>query len=262
MNHEYFLQVRNIDKSFGGLKALNQVSIDVKRNTIHGIIGPNGAGKTTLFNAITCQSPQDSGDVIIEGKTVRRLKSHRLVKLGVARTFQNLRLFENMTVIENVLIGQHVHQPTPVLSILLNGSRAKEGERLARGEAMQALCYVDLEDDADSIVAGLPYAKKRLIEFARALAAKPRCILLDEPAAGMNPTEKTYLMSLINKLKEEGYTIILIEHDMKLVMGVCDIVTVLDHGSVIAEGRPQEVRINPEVITAYLGKGGLKYAED
>lgn len=260
MAGDFFLQMKDVSKNFGGLQALSHVSIDVKTNAVHGIIGPNGAGKTTLFNAITGQAGQDSGEIIIEGKAYKSLQSHRLVSLGVARTFQNLRLFGNMTVLDNILIGQHVHTPTPVLSILFNGAKSRRYEQQAREKALDALRFVDMEKDAYEIVNGLPYGKKRLAEFARAVAAMPKCILLDEPAAGMNPTEKSNLMALVKKLKTDGYTVVLIEHDMKLVMGVCDTISVLDHGSKIAEGTPEEVRANPAVITAYLGKGGQAHA--
>jgi branched-chain amino acid transport system ATP-binding protein len=260
MANSHFLRIINICKSFGGLKALDHVNIDVVTNTIHGIIGPNGAGKTTLFNAITGQSNQDSGDIIIDGQTRKNLRSYQLVSLGVARTFQNIRLFNNMTVMDNVIIGQYVHTPTPFLSILLNGKKAREGEERAREKTMEALRFVDMESDAGDLVKNLPYGKKRMVEFARAIAAEPKCILLDEPAAGMNPTEKTVLLELVSKLKKDGYTLVLIEHDMKLIMSSCDVISVLDHGIKIAEGKPEEIRSNPDVITAYLGKVGQKRA--
>jgi branched-chain amino acid transport system ATP-binding protein len=260
MADNYFLQVINVCKSFGGLQALNHVNIDIKTNTIHGIIGPNGAGKTTLFNAITGQSNQDTGDIVINGQTRKNLRSYQLVLLGVARTFQNIRLFQNMTVMDNVLIGQYVHTPTPFLSILINGKKARESEKKAREKPIEALRIINMESNAEDLVKNLPYGKKRMVEFARAIAAEPKCILLDEPAAGMNPTEKAILLELVSKLKGEGYTIVLIEHDMKVIMSLCDAISVLDHGIKIAEGKPEEIRSNPDVITAYLGKVGQKRA--
>ena len=260
MTDNYFLQIKNICKNFGGLQALNRLSIDIKTNTIHGIIGPNGAGKTTLFNAITGQSNQDSGEIIIDGQARKNLRSYQLVSLGVARTFQNIRLFNNMTVMDNVLIGQYIHTPTPFLSILFNGKKARDSEKKGREKAKEALRFTDMENDAEDLVKNLSYGKKRMVELARAIATEPKCILLDEPGAGMNPSEKAILLKLVNKLKYDGYTLVMIEHDMKLIMNSCDIISVLDHGIKIAEGKPEEIRNNLDVITAYLGKAGQKYA--
>ncbi|HHW40053.1 MAG TPA: ABC transporter ATP-binding protein [Syntrophomonadaceae bacterium] len=249
------LQICGISKRFGGLQALEDISIDIQKNTIHGIIGPNGAGKTTLFNIITGQIRPDQGTIKLDGQTLPYLKPNQLVPLGITRTFQNIRLFKEMSVMENVLIGQHVHTPTPILSIILNGSKARYWEEVAKNEAENALKFVGLENKADEMVKNLSYGQQRLVEFARALAAKPKIILLDEPAAGMNPTEKANLLRLVLLLKEKGYTIVLIEHDMKVVMNICQTITVLDHGKKIAEGQPEMIRKHPEVIKAYLGKG-------
>lgn len=250
-----FLVIEGISKRFGGLQALDDISFTVERNSIHGIIGPNGAGKTTLFNVITGMFKPDAGSISIDGVRLPSGQPHKLVPLGIARTFQNIRLFKSMSVLDNVLIGQHVHTPTPVLSIILGGRNAEHWEATARSEAMAALAFVGMEAKAAETVKNLSYGQQRLVEFARALAAKPKVILLDEPAAGMNPTEKSNLLRIILRLKEQKYTIVLIEHDMKLVMNICDQIVVLDHGRKIVEGNPDFVRSHPEVISAYLGKG-------
>ena len=256
------LDISNISISFGGLQALSDINISVDRNTVHGVIGPNGAGKTTLFNIITGMYRPNTGSITMEGKDMTSCKPHRRVHLGIARTFQNIRLFHNMTVLDNVLIGQHIHCPTPVLSILIHGRKSARGEKQAREKAVEALTVMGLQDHLEDNVASLSYGQQRLVEFARAIAAEPKLILLDEPAAGMNPTEKGSLLAMISKLRDQGYTFILIEHDMKLVMNVCDKISVLDHGKVISQGQPEQVRSNPEVIRAYLGKGELSSAGD
>lgn len=256
------LEVKEISKYFGGLKALEDISFGVLPRTVHGIIGPNGAGKTTLFNIITGMIKEDRGELWLEEKRLVNIKPHQLVPRGVARTFQNIRLFKEMSVQDNVLIGQHVHTPTPVLSIILKGKKSRHWEEAALQETMEALRFVGLEAKAAELVKNLSYGQQRLVEFARALAAKPRLILLDEPAAGMNPTEKANLLHLVSLLREKGYTIILIEHDMRLVMNVCDTISVLDHGRKIAEGKPEVIRKHPDVIAAYLGKGNQVYADN
>ncbi|MDR1886214.1 MAG: ABC transporter ATP-binding protein [Synergistaceae bacterium] len=255
------MEIRGISRAFGGLMALDDVSFKIKPGTVHGIIGPNGAGKTTLFNVITGMIPPSRGEVLMEGRPIPSVRPEILTSLGIARTFQNIRLFKEQTVLDNVMIGQHIHTPTPILSILLGGRRAAQGEAAARDEAMRALRFVDLGDKASKTVSSLPYGQQRLVELARALAAKPKVILLDEPAAGMNPTEKAHLIKLLSILKEDGYTIALIDHDMKVVMGNCDVITVLDHGKKIAEGTSESVHSHPDVVAAYLGKGRAEVAD-
>lgn len=256
------LTINGISISFGGLQALSNIDIEVKTNTVHGIIGPNGAGKTTLFNIITGLIKPDSGTISLESHKLPYIKPHQLVPLGIARTFQNIRLFKEMSVLDNVLIGQHVHTPTPVFSILLNGKKSRHYEEIAKEKALEALKFVGMEGKIDEIVSNLSYGQQRLVEFARALAAEPKIILLDEPAAGMNPTEKANLLNIIARLCKKGYTLILIDHDMKLVMNICNTISVLDHGKVITQGKPEEVRNNGDVIKAYLGKGGYANAGD
>jgi len=256
------LTITGISKRFGGLQALDSINVEVTNNTVHGIIGPNGAGKTTLFNVITGLVKPDTGTLTLEGQRLPFIKPHQLVPLGIARTFQNIRLFKEMSVLDNVLIGQHVHTPTPILSIMINGKKSRYWEEVAKKKALEALGFMGLEGKMQETVKNLSYGQQRLVEFARAVAAQPKIILLDEPAAGMNPTEKANLLNIVAKLRDKGYTLILIEHDMKLVMNICDTISVLDHGKVIAQGKPEEVRNNPDVLSAYLGKGDRTHARN
>lgn len=260
MSSELALEVIHVAKRFGGLKVLEDVSIGVRSRTVHGIIGPNGAGKSTLFNIITGLIGADEGEIKFFGKTLGKRQPHQRVPLGMARTFQNIRLFKNMTIEENVLIGQHVHTATPVGSIIFGGRKAREWEERARAAADLALREVGLESKKNELARNLPYGQQKMVEFARALATQPKLILLDEPAAGMNQPEKAYLVKLISDLRHKGYTVVLIEHDMTLIMNVCDTISVLDHGRKIAEGNPKTVRSHPDVIAAYLGRGDVNLA--
>ena len=254
------LELRNISKRFGGLKALEEINISIETGTVHGIIGPNGAGKSTLFNVITGLLRPNSGEILLKGNPLSHIPPHRRIPLGLARTFQNIRLFKNMTVEDNVLVGQHVHTPTLILSIICGTRPAIEWENKAKESANTCLRRVGLESMKSQFARNLSYGEQKLVEFARALATEPELILLDEPAAGMNAEEKAGLLKIISKLRDDRYTVVLIEQDMRLVMEICDQITVLNHGKKIAEGEPQIVRNHPDVITAYLGKGSNAYA--
>lgn len=248
------LDVKNLGISFGGLRAVNEFDLTIQKEQLYGLIGPNGAGKTTVFNLLTGVYKPDAGKVILDGKDITGERNIEISKAGIARTFQNIRLFKQLSVLDNVKAGLHNHHPYSTLSGILRLPSYRKVEKEMDDRAMELLKVFDLEKYADHQAANLPYGQQRKLEIARALATDPKLLLLDEPAAGMNPQETKELMEMISWIRKEfGLTVLLIEHDMSLVMGICERIYVLEYGMIIANGTPKEIQENPEVIRAYLG---------
>jgi len=252
------MEVKDITVKFGGLIATSQITMDIEQGQIHSLIGPNGAGKTTMFNVITRVIKPNEGDILFDGESLLKLKPHEIIQSGIARTFQNLEIFKMMTVRDNFLVGEHVNINTRLTNEIFQTKRALSEESKSNDKASQIAEFLGLKNRLNSLTGMLPYGLQKMVEIGRALISSPRLLLLDEPAAGLNPSETDFLKEVIREIKAQGITILLVEHDMSLVMDISDYITVMNFGKKIAQGIPKEIKSDPEVIKAYLGES--KYA--
>jgi branched-chain amino acid transport system ATP-binding protein len=253
---KYILTTKDVVKRFGGLTAVNKMTVNIERGRIVSIIGPNGAGKTTFFNAISSLYHCEEGTIEFEGQRIEKMHPYEITPLGMARTFQNIRLFGGMTVVENIMVGAYTRLKQSSIQAVFRTASFKAEESRAQARAQELMEYVGLKNVGNELAGSLPYGAQRRVEIARALASEPKLLLLDEPAAGMNPSESEHALNLFRRIRDElGITILLIEHDMKVVMNISEHIYVMDHGEQIAEGQPKEIASNPQVIEAYLGKG-------